>query len=259
MGTEPELRRARAFCRELALACATRTEDVPGGVAVFHDRLPRVWDLNVVWLDILPESADAQRVAAEAERVQGALAHRKIIVTDETAGERLSAGFAALGWSVETWVLMAAAGPPDRPAPPHSVVEVDEPGQRRFREEWLRSPTRHSDDVVAQLLEQKRVVAAAVDARFFLGLADGQEACVCELYVRDGVAQIENVGTLEAFRGRGLARAVVLRAVEEARAAGCDLVFLEADGDDWPKELYRRLGFRPLGRVFPFSRGAATG
>jgi len=30
---------------------------------------------------------------------------------------------------------------------------------------------------------------------------------------------------------------VVLRAVEEARVAGCELVFLVALEDDWPREL----------------------
>ena len=70
-------------------------------------------------------------------------------------------------------------------------------------------------------------------------------------------AQIEDVGTLGGYRGRGLARAVVLRALAEAGAAGCDLVFLEADEDDWPKELYRRLGFEPIGRIFAFLRKPA--
>jgi ribosomal protein S18 acetylase RimI-like enzyme len=48
-------------------------------------------------------------------------------------------------------------------------------------------------------------------------------------------------------RGRGYASAVVLRAVEEARADGAELVFLVADAEDWPKELYRRLGFDEIG------------
>jgi hypothetical protein len=37
------MRRAVAFGREVAVACATRVREVPGGVAVFNDRLPRVW------------------------------------------------------------------------------------------------------------------------------------------------------------------------------------------------------------------------
>jgi ribosomal protein S18 acetylase RimI-like enzyme len=48
-------------------------------------------------------------------------------------------------------------------------------------------------------------------------------------------------------RGRGYASAVVLRSVGEARARGAELVFLVADAEDWPKELYRRLGFDEIG------------
>jgi hypothetical protein len=31
-----------------------------------------------------------------------------------------------------------------------------------------------------------------------------------------------------------------------------DLTFLLAEEDDWPKELYRRLGFEPVGRIWDF-------
>ena len=34
--------------------------------------------------------------------------------------------------------------------------------------------------------------------------------------------------------------------------AGSDLTFLLADRDDWPKELYRRLGFDEIGFVYDF-------
>jgi len=47
---------------------------------------------------------------------------------------------------------------------------------------------------------------------------------------------------------------VVLRAVDEARAAGCDLVFLHAELMDWPKRLYAKLGFDEIGRLWSFSR-----
>ena len=36
----------------------------------------------------------------------------------------------------------------------------------------------------------------------------------------------------------GVARNIVLRAVAEARAAGATLVFLFADANDWPQQLY---------------------
>jgi GAF domain-containing protein len=42
---------------------------------------------------------------------------------------------------------------------------------------------------------------------------------------------------------------VITKAAEQARADGNDLVFLLAEEDDWPKELYAKLGFDVVGRV----------
>ena len=53
-------------------------------------------------------------------------------------------------------------------------------------------------------------------------------------------------------RGRGYAKAVVLGAIAEARRAGAEFVCLVADANDWPKELYRRLGFDELGHYTKF-------
>ena len=44
------------------------------------------------------------------------------------------------------------------------------------------------------------------------------------------------------------------RALEESRAAGHDLTFLIADRDDWPKQLYAKLGFDEIGRIWEFIR-----
>jgi predicted N-acetyltransferase YhbS len=62
------------------------------------------------------------------------------------------------------------------------------------------------------------------------------------------------VNTLEEHRGRGVGRAVVLAAAAAARASGADLVFLDADADDWPRLLYGRLGFDPVGEAWEFIR-----
>ena len=35
---------------------------------------------------------------------------------------------------------------------------------------------------------------------------------------------------------------------------GHELIFIVADDDDWPKDLYARLGFDPIGRAWAFTR-----
>jgi GNAT superfamily N-acetyltransferase len=62
-----------------------------------------------------------------------------------------------------------------------------------------------------------------------------------------GVGMIEDLFTLPVARGRGVARGIIAALVDRLRRAGCHMVFLGAVAEDWPKRLYSRLGFRPVG------------
>jgi GNAT superfamily N-acetyltransferase len=62
----------------------------------------------------------------------------------------------------------------------------------------------------------------------------------------------EEVATVPDHRRRGHARAVVTRAVE--LTADRRLVFLTMDPDDWPHQLYARLGMDDIGRVARFRK-----
>ena len=249
-----ELERALDF---LALADhgGTRREAFAFGTAVFDDRLPRRWDSNYLLVEEVPDGVGAEELAAEAERVQAAagLAHRKLELRDEEAGARLEPQFRELGWTVNRHLLMALHREPERTPDRALVREVNPAALREVRArqihgyEWGADP-----EVVEQLYEAKLLLSEVVAARFFAVVLDEQPVSWTDLYVSDGTAQIEDVGTLEEHRGRGYASAVVLYAAGEARAAGADLVFLVADDEDWPKELYRKLGFDELGRVYEY-------
>jgi predicted GNAT family acetyltransferase len=58
------------------------------------------------------------------------------------------------------------------------------------------------------------------------------------------------VYTIPQARGRGYARALVSHAAAEAWKAEHELSFIVADDNNWPKQLYRRIGFEPLGRTW---------
>ncbi|MGH2510135.1 MAG: GNAT family N-acetyltransferase, partial [Ktedonobacteraceae bacterium] len=62
-----------------------------------------------------------------------------------------------------------------------------------------------------------------------------------------GVAGIYGVTTLPKARKHGIARALVLRALEEARRAGYRIVVLSPT--EMSEGIYRRLGFRPYTRI----------
>ncbi len=241
--------------RGLALRAALRVEPLPFGVAVFDERLPQVWDLNLVWVDTVPVAQDARALALELERVQAAagLTHRHAIVADGRGGERVAPGLTALGWGVRRRVLMAHRRPASAGGDGAAVRELTPAEARTFLERSLAEDTPELTPGVERQIVEARDVLAAAGARAYGALAGDAVVSACDLHESPGVAQIESVMTLPTHRGRGLASAVVLHAIARARDAGRRLVFLQAE-EDGPTALYERLGFDPIGTVWVLER-----
>jgi GNAT superfamily N-acetyltransferase len=249
----PELERAVAFEDALLESAAERIERVPLGSAVFTDSLPVVWSLNLLRVD--EAGVSAEEIAAEAERLQGGagLEHRRVAIQDEDAGRDLEEGFAALGWKPDVFLFMVPRREPNRAVDTSGVVEVEREALRPIREailgEWLGEL---DVEVMRQIGESDRRFAEAGNARHFAVVVEGEPVSSTDLFSDGRTAQIEDVGTLPEHRGTGHASAVVLRALEEARTMGHDFIFLVADARDWPKEMYRRLGFDGIGEKYAF-------
>jgi ribosomal protein S18 acetylase RimI-like enzyme len=216
------------------------------GTAVYSDRVPKRLDAN--YLRIEKPVPDAQSLVEELRRLR----RRMAWFPDSVAGERLAPQFEQLGWRIDRHAVMAQRRRPERTADTALVREVDEPALRAARRRLLEPEPWASPDVVEQLFLGKELIAERVRMRCFAVAVDGEVVSYTDLYLRDGLAQIEDVGTLPEYRGHGYASAVVLAAVEEARRSGAGLVFLFADAEDWPKQLYRRLGFDQLGYYVKF-------
>ena len=250
-----ELERCIDFIVRLAHRAAKTKEPSPYGAAHLNTGLPRVWSRNYLFADSELGTVTAKELAAEADRILGAaaLTHRKVELVDEEAGDRLEPEFRELGWQVECDVIMVARRDLDRDIDASIVDEVSiDELVPVWSVGWQTDPRVQDDEVVRQLVENRRVMSETVDTRFFAGYADGEIGSYCELYYEPDIGQIEDVFTLERFRKRGLARATVTRALDASREAGHDLTFLIADRDDWPKELYAKLGFDEIGRIWEF-------
>jgi ribosomal protein S18 acetylase RimI-like enzyme len=247
------LERVIRFEREIEMAGSQAVES-PFGVGVLEPALPLRHDSNFLLVDRLPLGAGAQEIADEAERILGraGLRHRAVHVFDGELGERLEPQFRDLGWNVRRHIWMAQLRQPERTPDLSLVEEVGEDELRPGRTaEILRYPW-GTAEAARQLLDAKLLIANRAETRFFGVRVGGEIVSWTDLYLAQGVGQVEDVATKEDHRGRGYATAVVLRAADEARAAGADLVFLVADDEDWPKELYRRLGFDTVGRLTKF-------
>lgn len=251
-----ELARALAFEEALRERCAERIVPFSFGRAFFTDTFAAVWDLNHLRVERFAD-VTAAALAREAERLHGEAGqpHRRVVVPDEEAGADLEPGFAELGWDAHRFLYMAYRGPRERPGDPALAEEVAGDDVRPLRLEVARTEPWASDEVIVEtVLDGNRLVAEQGGARHFAVRVDGAPVSTADLYAEGSVAQVEDVVTSPAHRGRGHASATVARAVEEALAGGAELVFLVADDEDWPKDLYRRLGFEPIGRTWAFLR-----
>jgi GNAT superfamily N-acetyltransferase len=245
--------RVLGFQHRLEDRMAGRTEPCQGGVAIFRPDLPRVFDLNFLRVE-KPPARGAAAIAAEADRLQGAagLLHRRVVIDDEGAGEAMLGDFRELGWLVDRMLLMAHASPrPGAVEPPAELVDPAEllPAQ----ELHIRNdPHDRSPEVLRQLLAAETARAVALQAWSPAVRAGREVVSWCLLYTAGGLAQIDEVTTLDGHRRLGYATAVMRAAIAHAGSARAGLVFLWADDRDWPKDWYARLGFEPVARRYAF-------
>jgi ribosomal protein S18 acetylase RimI-like enzyme len=226
------------------------------GTAIFTPELPLRYDSNLLYVNVPVESAS--ELEHEANRLfdEAGLSHRALLFADAAEGDRIAKELP--GWERDEHVVMAQLREPDEPVDTSAVEEVGHEGIRAARRRMIESyPWGGSPGVADQLLDFKPLLERWVTVRGFAIRADREVVSYADLYTGGANAQIEDVATLPEYRGRGYAKAVVSRAADAARAAGADFVFLVADANDWPKELYARLGFDVVGSYVKLLRRAA--
>jgi len=236
--------RARRFDRSLAERRAPILVPVPGGIGTRDPRVPASYEHNAVWLDGAPSAA---AIEAAGDLVLGDAAHRRIVL-DVPPPDELLVG--ADGWAVDEERILVL----DRAATvaaPDEVTVVPVTGEVMaglWAPSWRRDLPGVSDVAVDDLVRREafadahlRIVDLAV-----LG-PDGVPVAGTQLRIDGATAAVEAVLCDPDHRGAGLATALVASAVTRARAAGCDVVWLLAYADDWPRRWYERLGFVDVG------------
>jgi ribosomal protein S18 acetylase RimI-like enzyme len=233
--------------------CADRVERFDYGSALFNSSLSRVYDENFLRVERGFDQVSARQLVSDADRLQGpaALGHRKVVVPHEAAGERLEPELAQRRFRRSVLLTMVYRGGPP-PAPDHEVAEVEMAELRHSRLDAFISDL-HSQ-AARQIVAHLELMASVVPTRAFAVMDEGKAASWCVLYEEGGVGQIDDVVTIGRYRRRGFGTAVVLAAVAASLEAGNELTFLVADDDDWPKQMYAKLGFEPVGKRYEFTR-----
>lgn len=85
--------------------------------------------------------------------------------------------------------------------------------------------------------------AAYPPCRLYLACLDGRPVGACDLFVAEGCGRIDSMVVRPEFRRRGVASALVARAVADSLAADNTLTYLYTDGGGSGENVYRKLGF----------------
>jgi GNAT superfamily N-acetyltransferase len=246
--------RIRAFTQDMERAMADETIEWEHGVAHFNSRYPVKYALNYLRLSDPPDTLKAPALIAHAERIMAErnLGHRRVNGWGPDGGPFYEE-MGDAGWNRDRLVVMAH----DSELRPRPVVEVEAVPFEVLKPSMIAFDTSQDanpNEVATQLAESRSVLLEAADVTFLVARIEDQIAGWCELYVRDGIAQVENVMTFPDFRNRGIASSVVNEALRRGYAAGAEVGFLFADGDDWPKALYEKLGFTTIDHFWEYTQ-----
>jgi ribosomal protein S18 acetylase RimI-like enzyme len=257
-GTDGRFERALAFERSMHSAVG-RVISADWGQAFVHPEIGRCHEENLIWGVGDAGGLDAAALDSQAERLLGGagLGHRAIVLEDGTA-DRLWDGLVARGYDARRNLFLAHDGePPPAPATPVHEVGIDAllAAERHYLATDPETAYARDEGVRADILEHHRTYGSAGAGERIFAVLDGEAvAAWCKLWTRDGVAQVEDVVCLAEHRGRGHGRAVTAAATRAALDEDPELLFIVAHEDDWPKDLYGRLGYRTVGHIGQFTR-----
>jgi ribosomal protein S18 acetylase RimI-like enzyme len=223
------------------------------GAVVTDERFPAVWDINYARIDVpapdltLGEVAEALLPALNDAGTD--VFHVVSFHPEETTGllVELSTRGHVLTWDT----VMDLVNEPSIPVVDHVIEELNGGPELWSRVEASLALFEVHADVSDQLRTLEEVSFGIGGKRWF-GVRDddGLLVSLAALITLEGVGYLDNVATFPQARGRGLATALAVRAIAEARAAGAQHVCLFADPDDVAiVKMYERIGFREVGRL----------
>jgi GNAT superfamily N-acetyltransferase len=210
-----------------------------GGVTAVATGLPVPFYNPVV---VVSPAASAEELRQAVGWVRARGLSPSVLIREEL-DQRFDAACADLGLVVQMWrsPSMVLESIPLSPAPPPNLV------LRRVRDaatldDWHRA-TSSSDNLRRAF---PRSLVGSTTTGLITGYLDGAPVSSSAAIRTDDVVGVYAVGTLDAFRGRGLGTALTWAAIEIGREWGCRMAVLQAS--EMGVGVYRRMGFRTVGR-----------
>jgi GNAT superfamily N-acetyltransferase len=241
-------KRARRWRDAMLAAVCDVLEPWEYGTIARATRYPRYFSYNLVRVQ-RQTSMGVQELVALADRALAGLEHRRIDFDLGEAAEPLRAGFESRGWRTLRLLWMHHAGQLP-PGPDIAVEEVPYDAVHPLRVAWQQEDFPGVD--ASGFYAEAREVALRRDPRVLAVRKRGAPVAFAQLEQHAAGAEIAEVFVDSDHRGRGLGTAVTRAAINAAGELR-DL-WINADDEDRPKNLYARLGFRPACTTMEFLR-----
>jgi GNAT superfamily N-acetyltransferase len=117
-------------------------------------------------------------------------------------------------------------------------LDHEEQARREIHPVW-------DEEVTTEMVATKR--AKAPDLRFWLARAGAVDCAFLSSWPgSNGVGKVEDLFTHPDFRHRGIATALIVHCVRDARGRGAGPVLIGALPNDTPMRMYAAMGFRPV-------------
>jgi ribosomal protein S18 acetylase RimI-like enzyme len=218
------------------------------GTILRATRYPNYFAYNLVRVERDPRMSVEELVSFADEALAG-FAHRRIDVEDIAAAESLRAGLEASGWKTMRVLWMRHQAPPP-PGPELPVEEVSYDAVNGLRVAWHKEEDSSEQDA-AEYHQQARDVALRRGVQVLTVRSAGEPVAFAQL-ARNGLqAEITEVYVEPQHRGAGLGSALTRAAI--AAAGEVEDLWICADDEGRPKELYARLDFRPVWTTMEFT------
>ena len=234
-------------------AYGNRVESLALASYVHNIDHPDIWMANHVSCVRARTTTEIDEVLGRADGVLAHCGHRFVIVdplTPEPFVARLAlASYRELGPTIQmvlggtftargAEVELHAVTTDDDWRALYALVRTDHLEARRTHGEV------HGEDITRAMVAGYRAKSGA--SQFFLATIDGVACAYGSAVVGPhGMGIVEDLFTLPAYRKRGIATALIRRAVEHARDRGMAAMLIGALAEETAKSLYVSLGFVP--------------
>jgi GNAT superfamily N-acetyltransferase len=245
---------ARDWARAVRAAVCDISEPWEHGTVLRATAYPDYYDFNVVRVEEDP-GMTAEELAAFADEALAGLEHRRVDLEFEpAAAERLRDGFRALGWLSERLVWMRHEAPVP-PGPRVDVEQVHYEAVHHLRVAWFEEDFPDVDP--RSYFAQAREVAPKLGAQVLAAFDGGAPVAYAQLERLGDRAELSQLYVRPEHRGAGRGTALTSAVIEAATDVA--ELWIVADDEGRPKQLYERLGFRPAWTAVELLRHPSAG